>query len=91
MLFSSLTFLVFFLPCAVLAHLLLPAKTRNAFLLAASVFFYAWGEIRYVPLVVGSMLLNWAFGFGAASEKPRLRALSLTASLLVNFGTLPFL
>ena len=90
MLFSSLTFLVFFLPCAVLAHLLLPAKTRNAFLLAASVFFYAWGEIRYVPLVVGSMLLNWAFGFGAASEKPRLRALSLTASLLVNFGALVF-
>ena len=90
MLFSSLTFLVFFLPCAVLGHLLLPAKARNAFLLAASVFFYAWGEIRYVPLVVGSMLLNWVFGFGAASGKPRLRALSLTASLLVNFGALAF-
>ena len=90
MLFSSLTFLIFFLPCAVLGHLLLPARARNAFLLCASVFFYAWGEIRYVPLVVGSMLLNWAFGFGAASGKPRLRALSLTASLLVNFGALVF-
>jgi hypothetical protein len=46
MLFSSLSFLIWFLPIVLILHALLPAVMRNAFLLLASIFFYAWGEIR---------------------------------------------
>lgn len=88
MLFSSLTFLIWFLPLTILLHMLVPKRAKNALLLAASVFFYAWGEIHYVPLVLLSMGLNYFFGIGCSSERKGLRAVSLAASLLVNFGAL---
>lgn len=90
MLFSSLTFLVWFLPAVILLHAVMPKRARNAFLLAASVFFYAWGEIRYVPLVLLSMGLNCVFGLGAASGRRGLRNASLIGSILVNIGALVY-
>lgn len=88
MLFSSLTFLIWFLPAVILLHAIVPARAKNTLLLAASVFFYAWGEIAYVPLVLASMLLNYLFGRGCASTRKGLRMLSLLLSLAVNFGAL---
>ena len=35
---------------------------RNGILIVFSLFFYAWGEPRYVPLLVGMVLINWIFG-----------------------------
>ena len=77
MLFSSLTFLAYFLPAVVLLHLLAPARARNALLLAASVVFYAWGEIGYLPLVLLSMGVNWLLGRGAAGERQAVRRFAL--------------
>ena len=88
MLFSSLTFLAYFLPTVVLLHLLAPARARNALLLAASVVFYAWGEIGYLPLVLLSMGVNWLLGRGAAGERQAVRRFALAASLLFNLGAL---
>ncbi len=88
MLFSSLSFLIWFLPAVLIIHALLPARFRNAFLLAASVFFYAWGEIRYVPLLLALMAGNYALGFLCASKTGRLALYGLILSLLINFGTL---
>ncbi|HIT68737.1 MAG TPA: MBOAT family protein [Candidatus Aphodomonas merdavium] len=88
MLFSSLTFLAYFLPAVVLLHLLAPARARNALLLAASVVFYAWGEIGYLPLVLLSMGVNWLLGRGAAGERQAVRRFALAASLLFNLGAL---
>lgn len=90
MLFSSLTFLVWFLPLVILLHMIVPWRMKNIVLLAASVFFYAWGEIAYVPLVLASMLVNYAFGFGCAAKGKWLRRVSLLASLLVNIGALVY-
>lgn len=90
MLFSSLSFLVWFLPAVVLVHLVLPARARNAMLLAASVFFYAWGEMAYVPLVLASMAINYALGLGCSASCAWLRHASLALSLLVNFGALAY-
>ena len=63
MLFSSLTFVWFFLPALALIYYISPGrKLKNGVLLMASLVFYSWGEPRYVVLVVLSILLNYGFG-----------------------------
>ena len=59
MLFSSMTFVFMFLPLVFTAYLLMPARFRNILLLAASVLFYAWGEPRYVAIMLLTVLINW--------------------------------
>lgn len=90
MLFSSLTFVVWFLPVVIVVHRLLPFRFKNLFLLCASVFFYAWGEIAYVPLVLVSMGLNYGFGLMVARGTPGRRRLWLVLSVLFNFGALVY-
>tara|TARA_R110000737_G_scaffold68915_1_gene97225 strand:+ start:3078 stop:4463 length:1386 start_codon:yes stop_codon:yes gene_type:complete len=41
---------------------LLPEKAKNSFLLLASLFFYAWGEVYYVFLMLFSIVINYSFG-----------------------------
>ena len=53
MVFSSLLFTGMFLPVTYLVNLCLPLKASNLFLLAASLFLYAWGEPVYVLLLLG--------------------------------------
>ena len=55
MLFSSITFLFFFLPVALAVYYLIPAKGKNIVLLIASILFYAWGEPVYVILLLLSV------------------------------------
>ncbi len=62
MLYSSVTFLVLFLPVALLAYYIVPNRFRNIVLLAASLFFYAWGSLPYVALLVLSVIVNYFFG-----------------------------
>ncbi len=59
MLFNSLTFLIIFLPVALLVYYLVPVRCRNAVLLVASLFFYAWGRPVYVLLLAASIVFNW--------------------------------
>ena len=53
MLFSSLSFLYYFLPCVLIIYFLAPKKLKNSVLLLSSLFFYAWGEPKYVLLMHG--------------------------------------
>ena len=62
MLFSSPVFLFAFLPVILIAYYIFPSKARKAFLLAASLFFYAWGETAYVTILIVSIGLNYAAG-----------------------------
>lgn len=62
MLFSSLVFLLAFLPAFLLVYVCVPAKGRNLMLLLFSLLFYAWGEPVYVLLMIGSILWNYLFG-----------------------------
>lgn len=62
MVFSSATFLFFFLPCVLGLYYLAPKRARNALLLFASLVFYAWGEPVYVFLMLGSIAVNWVIG-----------------------------
>ena len=91
MLFSSLTFLFYFLPIVILGHYLMPKRLQNAFLLLASLIFYAWGDARQVPLFSVLLLGNWGMGLLIdRMQTPRARKLMLTAGILMDFGALVF-
>ena len=90
MLFSSIPFLFFFLPCVLLVYFLVPGKLRSAVLLAASLFFYAWGEPRYVIFMVISILQGYAFGLLIEKfhERKPLARLFLALSCIWSIGML---
>ncbi len=62
MVFSTTVFLFAFLPIVLGVHFALPGRARNAWLLLASLFFYAWGEQEVVLVMVASILLNHGAG-----------------------------
>lgn len=64
MLFSSLIFLFYFLPIVLLLYYLFSFSRRiqNSILLVFSLFFYAFGEIRYVGIMIMSIVMNYFFG-----------------------------
>ena len=59
MLFSSLTFLFLFLPVLLCLYFISKEKYRNYILLIASLLFYAWGEPKYIVLMIVSILVNY--------------------------------
>ena len=67
MLFSGIPFLFYFLPVVAAVYFCLPWRLKNGWLLFASLFFYAWGEPRYVLLMVAAIVLF--FGYGIATER----------------------
>lgn len=64
MLFSSIPFLYYFLPAVLLLYLAVPKKGKNAVLFLSSLFFYAWGEPRYVLVMLLDILLAYVLGLG---------------------------
>ena len=91
MLFSSVTFLYVFLPVVLVAYLLVPKKAKNHVLLAASLFFYFFGEPVYVSLLIISSLSD--FFHSLAIEKCRGTKKAkwlLISSLCVNLAMLGF-
>ncbi|MFJ7648971.1 MBOAT family O-acyltransferase [Lysinibacillus sp. NPDC097279] len=62
MVFSSLIFLYVFLPLVIVLYFISPKMLRNTILLLASLFFYAWGEPKYVLLMMLSIVLNYVLG-----------------------------
>ena len=60
MLFSSMTFIFMFLPILCAIYLLSKKEYHNSILLVASLIFYAWGEPRYLAIMLMSIIINWA-------------------------------
>jgi alginate O-acetyltransferase complex protein AlgI len=88
LLFSSNIFLHLFLPFLLGVYFLVPRSWRNVVLLAASLFFYAWGEPRLVLVMLGSTVLNYRLGcwIGRARETPqgrRILAMGIAANLAI--------
>tara|TARA_R110002072_G_scaffold68753_5_gene167057 strand:+ start:456 stop:1889 length:1434 start_codon:yes stop_codon:yes gene_type:complete len=83
MLFASPLFLFLFLPIVLTLNYLLPVRFRNAVLLVASLFFYAWGEPLYVMLMLASISANYFFGL--AIDRHR-HSESLKLWLVVGLG-----
>ncbi len=85
--FSSLEFLFFFFPIALGVYYLLPRAAGNYWLLAASLFFYAWGEPRFFLLLLASVIVNYGFGILLEKKAGPRKALFILA-LLLNFSLL---
>ena len=88
MLFSSITFLYFFLPVTLGLYYLAPGRLKNHVLLLASLVFYASGEPRYVVLLLLSALVGWLHGLGFR-KRPHHRGI-LAGGLCWNLAFLLF-
>ena len=62
MIFSSFTFLFFFMPIVAGCYALAPKRAKNLFLFITSLFFYAWGEPSFVVIMLASIAVNYTTG-----------------------------
>ena len=88
MLFSSIVFLGFFLPVVLIVYYVIPSiKYRNCVLLVSSLLFYAWGEPKFVLLMIISIIFNFSMGIFISERKSRKKILifSITVNLIVLF------
>ena len=89
MVFSSPIFLFLFLPVVLLLHGLAPQRARNSVLLAASLFFYAWGETVFVLVMLFSIAANYIAGRVIAQQSPGAsRRVCLGIAVGLNLGLL---
>ena len=98
MLFNSYEFIFFFLPVTFFLYFYLNAKrlteAGKALLVFASLFFYAWWNVKYLPLILVSMLVNYTIGRELSVHHNRDRKYSakklLLAGILFNLGLLGY-
>lgn len=94
MVFSSLLFLFRFLPLVFLLYYLTPRRGRNVVLFLFSLFFYAWGEPKYVFLMLFSITMDYTVGRlidkAKREGKPEKAKGSLLFSVFMNLGILGF-
>ena len=62
MLFSSITFLYYFLPVVLILYLIIPSKLKNLVLLIFSLLFYFYGEPKYIIVLLFSCFINYIAG-----------------------------
>lgn len=87
MLFSSIPFLYYFLACVLILYFMVPGKMKNIVLLLSSLFFYAWGEVSYVALMVITIILGYLFGLlveRCSTEKGKKSVLTISVITFVG-------
>ncbi|MCI8622770.1 MAG: MBOAT family protein [Provencibacterium sp.] len=93
MVFASAMFLFLFFPLSFLGYALINPKYRNAWLCLVSLFFYAWGGVQYLLVLLLSIFVNYLIGraLGCEGEKPkRKRRFYLWLGVVFNIGLLGF-
>lgn len=92
MVFSSIIFLCIFLPIMIIGYYILPKKSRNIFLLIGSLFFYSWGEPKYILLMLASIIGNYCFGMFihnyAVKDNSKAKKITLIFTIAFNLGLL---
>lgn len=92
MVFSSKVFLFYFLPVVLAGYYLLRRnrKASNLFLTLMSLFFYAWGEPKFVFVMLGSIVANWLFGrwVDDCKQKRKNAKPALVLSVMFNLSLL---
>lgn len=90
MLFSSISFLYYFLPVVLILYGLAPRRMKNTVLLLSSLFFYGWGEPKYIFLMIATIFSSYVLALFIESTLGTTRAkfyllLSVLSSLLPLF------
>lgn len=92
MVFSSVSFLVFFLPCLLVLYFTVPRRyrgARNFILLAFSLAFYACGGPKFLLLMLLSIVINYCCGLLAgAKHRPAVRKAGVTLAAVLGLGLL---
>jgi alginate O-acetyltransferase complex protein AlgI len=90
--FSSVTFLFFFLPAVIVAYYVVPRRARNLLLMLASLGFYTWGTGWLVVALIGSIAANYGLGLLIEREvvqgDARATKVWLALAVLMNVGLL---
>lgn len=90
MVFSSLTFLFFFLVITMVIYYIVPRKGKNIVILISGLLFYAWGEPVYVLAMILSTFIDYTAGriIDKNDDKPKVRLACLLVSVIMNLGLL---
>ncbi len=89
MIFSSITFLIYFLPIVLVLYLIIPNYIKNVFLLLVSILFYSWGGPKFIFIILGTTALDfYLVQLMDNSAKEKTRKFFLIASLTLNVGLL---
>lgn len=91
MVFSSITFLLYFLPIFLLVYNLIDKKFKNYFILLASIVFYAWGASDFIIILVLSTIIDFYIVKALyESPKKKRKQLLLFCSIFMNVGLLAY-
>lgn len=89
MVFSSIVFLLYFLPILLLVYFILPDKLKNIFLLLASIVFYSWGAPQFIFVILGTTALDFFLVKWMSEQQSELRRKAvLILSVCMNVGLL---
>lgn len=90
MVFSSLVFLFFFLPITMLLYFIIPDKFRNPLILATGLLFYAWGEPKYMVIMLISTAIDYTAGLliNKFNDNRKMQTIFLLVSVIMNLGLL---
>ncbi|MBL7910918.1 MAG: MBOAT family protein [Bacteroidia bacterium] len=89
MVFSSITYLVYFLPIFLLLYHLAPHKFKNAVILIASIYFYSWGGPKFIFIILGTTFLDYFLVNAMHNQKTqKAKTKFLIISLCLNLGLL---
>lgn len=89
MIFSSLTFLLVFLPITLALYYLVPYRAKNFILLVCSLVFYAWGEPVYILLMLYSIFMNYVLGL-LMEKHEKARGQILAFGVILNLFLIGF-
>lgn len=85
MIFSSVSFLFYFLPIVIILYFLLPKKYRNLLLFISSLFFYFVGEKQYCLILLFSCVFNYQYAKRIKDKKTLWFGVIVNLSLLIYF------
>ena len=89
MVFSSITFLYYFLPILLIFYFIVPTKMKNLVLLIFSLLFYFYGEPRYIGILILSVLVNYFCGILIGRNTNRnIRKILFILNIIFNVGLL---
>ena len=92
MVFSTIIFLFRFLPITLALYYLAPPKLKNTVLFVCSLVFYCWGEVKFFPVMLALIAINYGAGLGMEvfDKRPALRRAFLLLALVGSLGMLVY-
>ncbi len=87
MLFSSINFLYYFLPCVLILYFLVPTKYKNSILLISSLLFYFYGEPIYILVMLAAIVSSYIHGI-LINKYPKHKKIFLISSIIISLGAL---